>query len=30
LPRREDPIGLLDRNAIEAKIAAARAAEIAR
>jgi len=28
LPRREDPVGLLDRGAIEAKIAAARAAEI--
>jgi uncharacterized Ntn-hydrolase superfamily protein len=29
LPRREDPVGLIDRSAIEAKIAAARAAETA-
>jgi uncharacterized Ntn-hydrolase superfamily protein len=29
LPRREDPVGLIDRGAIEAKIAAARAAETA-
>jgi uncharacterized Ntn-hydrolase superfamily protein len=29
LPRREDPVGLVDRGAIEAKIAAARAAETA-